>query len=77
LPDNILHDAKYDYLGRMDYMKLTDKLLRERTEYGKHPDIKTWTDSQIKQLTEHEFETNTARLLRNVSTEDQIAGLHE
>jgi class 3 adenylate cyclase len=77
LPDNILHDARYDYLGRVDYMKLTEKLLRELTEYGKHPDIKTWTDFQIKELTEHEFITNTAKLLRNVSTEDQIAGLQE
>ena len=33
-----LHDARYDYLGRVDYMKLTDKLFRERTEYGKHSD---------------------------------------
>ena len=41
LSDNILHDARYDYLGRVDYIKLTDKLLRERTEYGKHSDNKT------------------------------------
>jgi hypothetical protein len=74
--DNILHDARYDYLGRVDYMKLTDKLLRERTEYGKHPDMKTWIESLVKQQTDHEFITNTARILRNVQSEDQIAGLH-
>jgi adenylate cyclase len=73
--DNILHDARYDYLGRVDYMKLTEKLLRERTEYGKHPDMKTWIDSRIKELTDHEFITKTARHLRNVASEDQIAGL--
>jgi adenylate cyclase len=77
LSDDILHDARYDYLGRVDYMKLTDKLLRERTEYGKHPDMKTWIDSMTKQLTDHEFVTNTARLLRNVRSEDQIASLQE
>jgi len=76
LPDYILHDARYDYLGRVDYMKLTDKLLRERTEYGKHPDMKTWKESLIKQQTDHEFMTNTARLIRNVQSEDQITGLH-
>ena len=75
LMDNILHDARYDYLGRVDYMRLTDKLLRERTEYGKHSDIKTWIDTQRKQLSDHEFITKTARLLRNVPVEDQIAGL--
>ena len=75
LTDNILHDAIYDYLGRVDYIKLTDLLLRERTEYGKHPDNKTWIEFQKKQLSDHQFITRTAKLLRNVPAEDQIAGL--
>jgi len=74
--DNILHDARYDYLGRVDYMKLTEKLLRERTEYGKHTDNKSWIESQRKQLSDHQFITPTARLLRSVSEDDQIEGLH-
>jgi hypothetical protein len=73
--DNILHDARYDYLGRVDYMKLTDKLLRERTEYGKHSDKKSWIEIQKKQLSDKEFITKTARLLRSVKVEDQIAAL--
>ena len=75
LSDNILHDARYDYLGRVDYIKLTEKLLRERTEFGKHSDRKTWIDSLIEQQNDHQFITKTARLLRNVTAEDQIAGL--
>jgi hypothetical protein len=75
LIDNILHDARYDYLGRVDYLNLTDKLLREQTEYGKHSDRKTWIDSRIKQLSDHQFLTESARILRNISVEDQIAGL--
>ena len=75
LSDNILHDARYDYLGRVDYMKLTDKLFRERSEYGKHSDRKTWIEIQRSHLLDHEFITNTANLLRNVSVEDQISGL--
>ena len=77
LTDNILHDARYDYLGRVDYMKLTEKLLRERTEYGKHPDNKTWIEFQQKQLSDHQFLTNTAQILRSVPLEDQIAGLQK
>ncbi len=73
LSDKILHDAKYDYLGRIDYIKLTDKLLRERTEYGKHTDSKSWIEIQMKLLTDHDFITKTARLFRSVRTEDQIA----
>ncbi len=75
LADNILHDALYDYLGRIDYMKLTDKLLRERTEYGKHTNSKSWLEYQKKQLTEHDFTTNSARLLRSVHLDEQIEGL--
>jgi adenylate cyclase len=73
--DNILHDARFDYMGRVDYMKLTEKLLKERTENGKPSDRKTWIEMQRKQLIDHEFITNTGRLLRSVSIEDQIATL--
>jgi adenylate cyclase len=77
LVSKILHDAKYDYLGRVDFQKLTDKLLRERTEYGKHPDNSTWIETQKKLLIEHEFMTATAKLLRSVSVKEQLAGLSE
>jgi adenylate cyclase len=77
LSDNIMHDARYDYQGRVDYIKLTEKLLRERTEYGKHTDNKTWIDFQIKQLSEQDFISDTAKLLRSVPAEDQIAALKE
>jgi adenylate cyclase len=76
LADQILHDSMHDYLGRVDYMKLTEKLLRERTEYGHHSDAKTWENIQKKLLSEHEFLTKTARLLRSVSKEEQIAELN-
>jgi adenylate cyclase len=75
LTDKILHDARYDYMGRVDYLKLTDKLLRELTEFGKHSDTDAWIDIQEKELREHEFITGTAKLLRNIQVEDQIAAL--
>jgi len=75
LSDSILHDARYDYLGRVDYLKLIERLLREQTEYGKHSDRKTRIDSLLKDLSDHEFITDAARKLRNVPSSDQIAGL--
>jgi class 3 adenylate cyclase len=75
LPDRILHDARYDYLGRVDYLKLTEKLLMERIANGKHSDTKSWIETQKKLLSDHEFLTNTAKLLRDVSLEEQIAAL--
>jgi len=75
--DNILHDAKYDYMGRVDYKKLAEKLLREESEYGKPHDRTDWIEQQKKLLREHEFITDTARLLRSVSVAEQIAALQE
>ena len=75
ISDKILHDARYDYIGRVDYIKLTDKLLRERRERGIITDSRTWIDIQKKLLIEHVFLTGTGRLLRSVSVEDQIAEL--
>jgi len=75
--DEIIHDGRYDYLGRVDFVKLTDKLLRERTEYGKHTDRKKWIEMQKKTVLEHEFRTDTAKLLRSVPVEEQMKGLEE
>lgn len=75
LTDRILHDARYDYLGRVDYLKLTEKLFRERSEYGRSVSKKTWIMMQRDLLLGHEFLTDTARLLRSVSAAEQIAGL--
>jgi len=73
--DNILHDARYDYFGRVDFIKLTEKLLKEETEYGKIKDSKTWMQNHLRTISEYEFITSTAKLLRGVSIEDQIAAM--
>jgi len=73
--DKILHDARYDYLGRVDYLKLADKLWREETEYGILHNRAEWPAIQRKLLIKHEFLTDTAKLLRSVPLEDQIASL--
>lgn len=73
--DKILHDARYDYLGRVDYRKLTDKLLKERKEHGIVTDAGEWVKMQERLLHEHDFLTATGRLLRSVSPEAQIASL--
>jgi hypothetical protein len=73
--DMILHDARYDYLGRVDYIKLTDKLYRERNEHGLKTDIHDWSGIQKELLNTHDFMTKTGRLLRSVSLEEQAASL--
>lgn len=75
LADDILHDARYDYLGRVDYLKLTDKLLRELSEYGMQEERTKWISGQKEFLQNHQFRTSTSRLLRSVRLEDQVTGL--
>ncbi|HLN56812.1 MAG TPA: adenylate/guanylate cyclase domain-containing protein [Bacteroidales bacterium] len=77
LSDRILHDARFDYIGRVDYVRLTEKLQREMTEYGKHPEGRSWVQQQKKMIREHDFLTNTARLLRTVKPEEQISALEK
>lgn len=77
LKDTILHDARYDYMGRVDYTRLTDRLLRERTEYGEKYENRSWLQLQKELLKNHDFKTRTAQLLRNVSIDEQIAGLEK
>jgi hypothetical protein len=75
--DSILHDAKYDYLGRVDFIKLTQRLFREETEYGKARSLTDWSAAQRKLLQEHDFLTDTGKLLRSVKVDNQIAALKE
>jgi len=74
--DKILHDARYDYLGRVDYIRLSEKLLKERNEHGINTSPDTWKDIQEKILTDHDFLTDTGKLLRSVPLKEQIAKLH-
>jgi hypothetical protein len=71
----ILHDARYDYLGRVDYIRLTDKLFREMSEFGWKCDRKAWLEIQRKFLAEHDFLTDTAKMLRSVPADEQVKAL--
>jgi adenylate cyclase len=75
ISEMILFDATLDYLGRVDYIRLVEKLLKEETQYGRVTDRKSWIQKQRKLLSDHEFSTKTAKLLRSVSSEDQISAL--
>jgi len=73
--DKILHDARYDYLGRVDYVKLTEKLRKELAEHGTIYDDQPWTELQTRFQYDHLFITDTARILRSVTVESQIIAL--
>jgi adenylate cyclase len=70
--DTIIHDARYDYLGREDYLNLSERLLRERNEHGMITTGKEWFEIQKDLLVSNDFITDTARMLRTVSIQEQI-----
>jgi hypothetical protein len=77
LAECILHDARYDYLGRVDFINLTEKLLRQESEFGHVPDRKKWFEEQEHLLLQHEFLTTSGRVLRSIAADEQVIHLRE
>ncbi|MFH2094635.1 MAG: adenylate/guanylate cyclase domain-containing protein [Bacteroidota bacterium] len=68
----IICDADLDYLGRSDFIPVSDTLFRELNEQGIIECLNEWNKMQIKFLTGHAYFTETARNLREVNKQDQI-----
>lgn len=75
--EQILIDANMDYLGRIDYLKISLKLYAEVKLNNGIRSEEDWFSNQIKMLENHEFYTETARKLREVSREEQIIRIKE
>ncbi len=75
--DKILHDARFEYMGRVDYPALTLKLRKEIAEHGSLYEDKDWAEIQTRLLYKHIFVTETARVLRNVEVETQAVTLND
>ncbi|MCJ7820663.1 MAG: hypothetical protein MUP53_05630, partial [Bacteroidales bacterium] len=71
----VLHDAVYDYFGRVDFLSIVDKLYREEMAYGKVNDPKAWFNDLAGQLTDNPYLTNTGKMLQSVAREEQIKAL--
>jgi hypothetical protein len=71
----VLHDAVYDFTGRVDFISMVDRLFREELAYGKVNDPKIWFRNMIKKVEENPFLTETAQRLRSVSHEEQLSAL--
>lgn len=75
-PQNLLQkiicDADLDYLGRSDFIPVSNTLYRELKAQDKIGTLNQWNKLQIKFLSGHQFFTNTARNLREVNKQKQI-----
>ena len=63
--EKILCDADLDYLGRADFIPVSQSLFRELYERGKIHSIDEWNKLQYEFIRNHQYYTETARELRN------------
>lgn len=73
----VLHDAVYDFTGRIDFISMVDRLYREEKAYGKTGDPKAWFRELAFRIGENGFLTETARRLRSVNKDEQLSALRE
>ena len=71
----VLHDALYDFTGRVDFMAVIDRLYREEKAYGKINDEKAWFKKMASQIQNNGFLTESAQKLRSVPVDEQLNAL--
>ena len=73
--EKIMCDADLDYLGRKDFIPVSDNLYRELAERGLVGDKLEWNKIQIEFITNHQYFTETASKLREVNKQEQVTRL--
>ncbi len=77
LLEEIICDADLDYLGRTDFLPVSNTLYKELHERGKVGTLREWNLIQKKFISNHSYFTRTARELRNVNKQSQLKKLEE
>ena len=72
----VLHDAVFDFTGRVDFISMADRLYREEMAYGKAYDPKAWFRKTIQMVEQNPFLTETAKRLQSVPHDEQVRALN-
>ena len=72
LLQKIICDSDLDYLGRSDFIPVSNTLYEELKAQNKMASLNAWNKIQVKFLSVHHFYTNTANSLREVNKQAQI-----
>jgi len=72
LLERIMCDADLDYLGRSDFIPVSNTLYEELKEQDKIGDLNEWNQMQLKFISGHQYFTQTAMNLREVNKQKQI-----
>jgi adenylate cyclase len=72
LLENIICDSDLDYLGRSDFIPVSNTLYEELKAQNKMKSLNDWNKIQVKFISGHQYFTGTARSLREVNKQLQI-----
>jgi adenylate cyclase len=72
LLESIMCDSDLDYLGRSDFIPVSNTLYEELKAQNKIGVLNDWNKLQVKFITGHQYFTKTARSLREVNKQLQI-----
>lgn len=72
LLENIICDSDLDYLGRSDFIPVSNTLYEELKAQNKMGSLNDWNKIQVKFISGHQYFTETARNLREVNKKLQI-----
>ena len=73
--EKIICDADLDYLGRVDFIPISQNLFRELYERGKVHSIDEWNKLQYEFIRNHQYFTETAKNMRNTNKNKESDGL--
>jgi class 3 adenylate cyclase len=72
LLEKIICDSDLDYLGRSDFIPVSNTLYEELKAQNKMGSLNDWNKIQVKFISGHQYFTKTARSLREVNKQLQI-----
>ncbi|WP_439181971.1 adenylate/guanylate cyclase domain-containing protein [Carboxylicivirga taeanensis] len=73
--EKILKDADLDYLGRPDFISISNNLFKELNQHNGKMTMAEWNKKQHRFISEHTYYTATAKSLRQVHKERQLQKL--
>jgi adenylate cyclase len=72
LLEKIICDSDLDYLGRSDFIPVSNSLFEELKATKRMTSLNDWNKLQVKFISGHQYFTNTAKSLREVNKQLQI-----
>lgn len=70
--EEIICDADLDYLGRSDYIPVSNALYQELRKRDLVGSLEEWNKRQIDFISAHQYFTSTARKLREINKQNQV-----